>query len=225
MENYIKLLSETTLFSDLSEDEIGKLYECLDMRKKEVSRDSFVISAGDKVRSVYLILSGRMHIIDEDFWGNRTIIETLDINTLFGEAYVLSSAETHLVSVIAAEDSVMLEINPVRLFETCSNACTCHIKIIKNTLRILSEKIVRLTEKVGYITQRTTRDKILSYLSRCAYQAGSDSFTIPYTRQQMADYLCVDRSALSHELSKLRESGLIDYNKNNFTLHQNKKWT
>ena len=219
MKNYIKLLSATTLFSDLSEEEIAKLCDCLDMRKKEVVRESFVFSAGDKVRSVYLILSGRMHIIDEDFWGNRTIIETLEENTLFGEAYVLSSAETHLVSVVAAEDSVVLEINPVRLYETCSKACTCHIKIIKNTMRILSEKIVRLTEKVGYIIQRTTRDKILSYLSRCAYQADNDSFTIPYTRQQMADYLCVDRSALSHELSKLRESGLIDYHKNYFTLN------
>jgi len=219
MKNYIKLLSQTTLFSDISEEDIAKLCECLDAREKEIARDSFVFNAGDKVRSVYLILSGSMHIIDEDFWGNRSIIETLGVHTLFGEAYVLSAAEIHLVSVMAAEDSTVLEIDPVRLYETCSNVCTYHIELIKNTMRILSEKIVRLTEKFGHIAQRTTREKILSYLSKCARQADSDSFYIPYTRQQLADYLCVERSALSHELSKLSQSGLVYYRKNYFTLH------
>ena len=214
----MNLLLKTSLFDGLSEEDIEKLSKCLSVRKKKIRREAFVFHAEDKVGSVYLILSGSMHIINEDFWGNCTIIETMTEHTLFGEAYVLSSAKKHLVSVVAAEDSEILEIDPVRLYETCSNNCPCHNKIIKNTMELLSKKIVRLTEKLGHIIQRTTREKILSYLSQRARQTQSNAFDIPYSRQQLADYLCVDRSALSHELSKLQKSGILKYHKNSFEL-------
>ena len=218
MEKFYQILSESILFSNLNNEEITKLCSCLTYREREVPRDSFVYHAGDSVQSVYLILSGSMHIIDEDFWGNRTIIETLSGRILFGEAYVLSDTKKHLVGVIAAEDSTILEIDPERLFEICPSGCSCHVKIIQNTMCLLSKKIVRLTEKLGHIIQRSTREKLLSYLSRCARQEQSRSFDIPYSRQQLADYLCVDRSALSHELSKLSRDGVVLYQKNHFEL-------
>ena len=218
MKKYFALLSKSTLFAGLSDEELEKICDCLGTRVKKVSRESFVFHAGDSVHSVYLILSGSMHIIDEDFWGNRSIIETMPEHTLFGEAYALSKAKTHLVSVVAAEDSMFIEMDSVRLFETCPKGCTCHVKIIKNTMLILSEKIVRLTEKLGHIVQRSTREKLLSYLSKCARESQKNSFYIPYSRQQLADYLCVERSALSHTLSKLREEGMVQYRKNYFEL-------
>ena len=214
----ILLFEEIELFSGINEEEIKKINNCLSAHKKTYTQDSFIFSAGDPVLFVYLLLSGKVHIIDEDFWGNRSIIETMTSNTLFGEAYVLSKAERHIVSVVAAEDSEILIINPVKLFETCSCACSCHAKLIENTSRILSEKIVRLTKKLGHIIRRTMREKIISYLSGCARQAQSNSFFIPYSRQQLADYLCVDRSALSHELSNLHSLDMIRYKKNHFEL-------
>ena len=218
MKKYFPALQDSVLFSGILKEDLQKLCKCLNARERVYKKETFVFYGGDDVKSVYFILSGKFHIINEDFWGNRSIIETMTKDILFGEAYVFSKRKKHLVSVIAAEDSVVLEIEPDSLFEYCPQKCLCHTQLIKNTLYILSEKIVRLTEKTGHIMQRTTREKLLSYLSKCAQTEKSSSFYIPYSRQQLADYLCVDRSALSHELSKLQKEGMVQYHKNNFKL-------
>ena len=215
-------LQNGPLFANIEAENLEKLCVCLLAREKEFERGTFVFRAGEDIKFVYYILSGSMHIIDEDFWGNRSIVETMPVDTLFGEAYVFSSMENYLVSVIAAENSTILEIDPIKLFETCSNGCQCHAQLVRNALHIVSEKIVRLTEKLGHVMQRTTREKLLSYLSVCAHKAKKSSFFIPYSRQQLADYLCVDRSALSHELSRMQKLGLLRYHKNYFELHETK---
>ena len=211
-------LCKSPLFIGIDEEEIKAMLTCLSARQKTKKEGAFVFRAGDRVSQVFLITKGSMHIVDEDFWGNRTIIETMPIHTLFGEAYVFAGRKRHLVSVVAAEDSSILVLDPTKLFEHCAKGCDCHVRLIHNTLAIVSEKIVRLTEKLGHIAQRTTREKILSYLSKCAKLEQSSSLTIPYSRQELADYLGVDRSALSHELSKLRKDGLLRYRKNYFEL-------
>jgi len=212
------LMTENALFEGISEAERQKLCGCLSARSRRMKRGAYVLRAGDAVRSVYYILSGGMHIIDEDYWGNRSVIETMQAGVLFGEAYVFAQEERHIVSVVAAEDSVVLEIDPSRLFETCANGCACHTALVRNTLYIVSQKIVRLTEKLEHVMRRSIREKLLSYLSACARRAKSNAFQIPYSRQLLADYLCVDRSALSHELSRLQEQKLIRYRKNHFEL-------
>ena len=211
-------LQGSALFENIAEECLVKLFSCISAREKHIECDSFVFHVGQNIKSVYYILSGSMHIIDEDYWGNRSIIETMPKDTLFGEAYVFSTMETYLVSVIAAENSTILEIDPAKLFETCSNGCQCHTQLVRNALHIVSEKIVRLTEKLGHVVRRTTREKLLSYLSAQANRIKSSSFYIPYSRQQLADYLCVDRSALSHELSRLKKQGMLRYHKNHFEL-------
>ena len=218
MDNFLPLLRKSPLFDSIDEDSLQKLCKCLSSCQKKLPKDDFVFHAGDEARFVYLILQGSMYILSEDFWGNRSIIENIPCFTLFGEAYALASTQFHLVSVRAAEDSLVLQIDPRRLFDTCANRCACHLQLIHNTAYILSEKIVLLTQKLGHVSQRTLREKILSYLSQCAWQQNSSSFSIPYSRQELADYLCVDRSALSHELSRMRTAGLLDYRKSSFTL-------
>ena len=220
MDTSFSLLAQTPLFSGISAEDVQKLYSCLGVHRRLISKDSFVFRAGDSVQAIYLLLSGSLHIISEDFWGNQSIIESMLPHTLFGEAYVLAPRSQHLVSVVAAEDSVILETTAIHLLENCPNRCSHHLRLVSNTMRILSQKIVRLTEKLEHITQRSMREKILSYLSQCAIDAQSTSFHIPYSRQQLADYLCVDRSALSHELSRLRKDGLLRYQKNHFELLQ-----
>ena len=218
MKTNLLSLQNSSLFGNIEAESFEKLYTCLSVREKVFERDAFVFRAGEDINFVYYILSGSIHIIDEDFWGNRAIIETMQKDTLFGEAYVFSSMENYLVGVIAAENSTILEIDPQKLFETCSNGCLCHTVLVRNALHIVSEKIVRLTEKLGHVMRRTTRDKLLSYLSAHAHREKSSSFYIPYSRQQLADYLCVDRSALSHELSRLKSQGMLQYHKNYFEL-------
>ena len=218
MEKIFSTLQKTTLFAGIPQNDLLKLFECIRPRKKEIKKDAFVFHAGDDIRFVYLIVSGSMHIIDEDFWGNSSIVETMESRTLFGEAYVFSSMQNYLVSVVAAEDSLLLEIDPKSLFETCSNGCEHHAQLVQNSIYIVSEKIVRLTEKLGHVMQRTMREKLLSYLTSCAKKEKSNSFYIPYSRQGLADYLCVDRSALSHELSRLQKEGLLRYHKSYFEL-------
>jgi len=211
-------LQSSTLFFGIPPKDLEALCGCVKARVKTYQRDSFVFHSGDDVGSVYLLISGNVHIVNEDFWGNRSIVETMYEGTLFGEAYVLSLKKHHIVSVVAAEDSVILEMEPEKLFASCPENCACHAKLVQNALQILSKKIVRLTEKTIHIMRRTTREKLLSYLSKCAVQENSSAFYIPYSRQQLADYLCVDRSALSGELSRLQKQGLIKYRKNYFEL-------
>ena len=218
MESYISQLQKASLFAGISAEDIEKICTCLAVREKKIEKDTFVFCAGDDIQWIYLIVSGSMHIINEDFWGNRSLIETMKEGTLFGEAYVFSRTEKHLTSVVAAENSIVLEINPSKLLDTCSRKCSCHGELIKNIAFILSTKIVRLTEKVGHIMQRTIREKLRSYLTKCAREANSNSFDIPYSRQQLADYLHVERSALSHELSAMRDLKIVKYRKNHFEL-------
>ena len=218
MESYLSALPSIPLFSGISPADIEKLCTCLGVRQRLVSKDSYVFRVGDSVDKVYLLLSGSLHIINEDFWGNQSIIESLPAHTLFGEAYVLAERPQHLVSVVAAEDSILLETAANHRLGTCPIQCACHVRLADSTLRILSQKIIRLTEKLEHIAQRSMQEKILSYLSQCARETQSTSFRITYSRQQLADFLCVDRSALSHELSRLQKSGILRYHKNQFEL-------
>ena len=218
MLNNTKTTYKSHLFDNLSEADKDALRKCFLVKETPYLKNSYVIRMGDTVHDVFYLLSGRLHIVSEDIWGNQTLIETMHPQTLFGEAYVLSRAGNYIVSVIAATDSVVVRINPEKLMEECPKACSCHVQILKNIMRIEASKIVRLTEKLGHIAQRTMREKILSYLSKCAGRAKSYSFEIPYSRQELADYLCVDRSALSHELSRLSKEGILRYQKNRFEL-------
>ena len=218
MKKHIEQLQKSMLFSNISAEDIKKMCTCLQLREKKIEKDEFVFHAGDVVNKVYLVISGSMHIVDEDFWGNRSLIETMPAYTLFGEAYAISNTEEHLVSVVAAEDAVVLELEPSCLTKPCPRGCECHIEIIRNTEKILSIKIIRLTEKLGHIMKRSTKEKVCSYLSKCARKNRSNRFCIPYSRQELADYLCVERSALSHELSKMTKHGIIRCRRNEFEL-------
>ena len=215
---HLSALHQSSLFDGIAQEDIQKLLACTMAQEKSYPKGCFIFRAGEPVRSVYLILSGSVHIIDEDFWGNQSIIETMPAQVFFGEAYVFAKTEHQLVSVVAAEDSVLLVMNPQRLFELCACECAHHKILIQNVANILATKIVRLTQKLRHLIRRTIREKLFSYLSQCAQAEGKSEFDIPYTRQQLADYLSVDRSALSHELSKMHKEGLLRYQKNHFEL-------
>jgi CRP-like cAMP-binding protein len=189
--------------------------------------------ADDEPRFIGVVLSGALHILQDDFWGNRAILARAEPGELFGEAFSCGGVKKLPVSVQAVEQSEVLLIDLSRIITTCSSACVFHRDLIKNTLQDMARKNIALIKKMEHITRRTTREKLLSYLSSQAQQLlatptlvgkfpaqGSTAFTIPFNRQELAEYLSVDRSAMSAELGKMQGEGLIRFNKNRFELLQ-----
>lgn len=205
------LLTGCPLFAGVPAEDLPELLSALDARRQDFRRGSWLLRQGDTPVRLGILLSGRAHILREDFWGNRDIIAPLSPGELFGEAYACAGVSAG-VGVQAEEDGAVLFLEVSRLSGVPGGA-----DLLENLLSATARKNLLLNEKLSHVTRRTTRDKLLSYLSREAARQGS-TFTIPFDRQQLADYLAVDRSAMSAELGKLRREGLLDFRKNRFTL-------
>lgn len=216
--NELSVLRRCMLFSGVSDDELAALLGCLDPRSATYARDELVVRRGDKADELGIVVEGRVHIMDEDYWGNRNILAAVEPGNLFLEGFACVPDATSHVSVIATQDTCVLFIRPQRIISTCSNVCVFHARIENNFLAALARKNIGLTEKIGHITKRTIREKILSYLSAESLVQGSSAFDIPFDRQQLADYLSVERTALSANLAKLRDEGVIAFRKNHFEL-------
>lgn len=177
--------------------------------------------AGDKLDALGLVLEGKVRVLQEDFWGNRAIVAQIEAGGLFAEAFCCAGLGNIPVSVLAADETRVLYLDYERVISRCPSACEFHSRLVKNMLGILARKNVTLTKKIKHVSGRRTRDKLISYLSAVAAEQGKPSFEIPFNRQELADYLAVERSAMSAELSKMRSERLVDYQKNRFTLHRN----
>jgi CRP-like cAMP-binding protein len=218
---YEYILSKCPLFSGIDTVDLRSLLMCLSATTKHYSKDDYIFRVGDFVTAVGIILFGSAHIIQEDFWGNRTILSHVSPSELFAESFSCAEIDKLPVSVVATVDTEIILIDYKRIMKTCSSACTFHAGLIQNMMQILARKNVLLTQKMEHMTQHTTREKLLSYLSAQAMKAGSNAFIIPFNRQELADYLSVDRSAMSNELSKMRDEGILKCRKNCFTLESN----
>lgn len=221
MKDIIEILGRTDLFKEISSQDIRNMIGCLSIRRVKYDKDEYIINAGSSINEIGVILSGSVNLIKEDFWGNRFIFQKYGPAEMFGETIVFAETNKIQVSVIANEDTEILYINSNRIITTCKSGCLYHNQLIHNMIRIISNKNVILTQKLTNISKRSTRDKILSYLSYESERNKSNTFDIPYTRQELADYLSVDRSALSRELGKLQNEEKIRFNKSRFTLIEN----
>ena len=157
----------------------------------------------------------------DDFWGNRNIVNVIHVGETFGEAYVAPESGSLLNDVIAEENSTIIFFDIKCILTVCSTACRFHSMVVQNLFFSISEKNRKLVQKIGHMSKRSTRAKLLSYLSEEAKKNNNRHFTIPFSRQQLADFLCVDRSAMSNELCKMRDEGLLKFEKNEFTLQIN----
>ncbi len=218
MKEFFSIIRSSRLFSGISEDEISAMLDCLGARKESFSKDSFVLRTGDTVEEIGLVLSGSVFIIQEDIWGNRNIISKAGVGETFATAYACAPGSVLNVSVIAETPVIAVFLNVKRILKVCPSTCAHHSLIIRNLLGELAEKNLRFSEKLEHIGQRTTRAKLLSYFSAEAQRNGKYEFDISFSRQELADYLGVERSGLSLELGKMRNEGLIDFNKNHFIL-------
>ena len=218
MKKYIPVLKRTKLFSGVGEEDISSLLSCLGARKKEYKKGEYILREGEHISDIFILVEGKIHIQKDDYWGNRSILSVISVGEMFGEGYAAPESGALLNDVVAVEVSSVIFFDVKRILTTCSSACRFHNMIVQNMFFAISDKNRKLVQKLGHMSGRTTRTKLISYLSEEAKRQGSSAFTVPFNRQQLADYLCVDRSAMSNELCKMRDEGMIKFEKSRFEL-------
>lgn len=218
MNKYLPILKKSFLFSGIEDSQLLAMLNCLQAVTKEYPKSSFILHTGDSVSTVGLVLSGTVQVIKEDFWGNRTILNQIAPGQLFAESFSCAQTDHLPISVVSPSHCEIMFFNYKKIIATCSSACQFHTRLIQNMLRSVAQKNISLTTKIEHMSQKTTREKLLSYLSEQAHLACSHTFSIPFNRQQLADYLSVDRSAMSSELSRMRNEGLLTFERNHFIL-------
>ena len=218
MKKYIEILKQTQLFAGIKDNELSSMLDCLQATIKTYKKGEYIFREGDYIDKITILVQGKLIIQKDDFWGNRSIVSAIRIGEMFGEAYATPDSGAILNDVIAEECSTVISFNIYKLLTMCPSSCRFHSIVIQNLFFAISEKNRKLVQKIGYMSNRSTRAKLLSYLSDEAKKQRSNNFTIPFNRQQLADFLSVDRSAMSKELCKMRDEGLILFDKNRFRL-------
>jgi len=218
MKNYHPVLARCPLFDSIEMEDLSAMLGCIGGRTVSIPKGGTVYREGDPATHVGMVLSGAVQMVREDYYGNRSIVAYIGPAELFGETYACAGVESLPISVVADEDSTVLLMDCRRITTTCSSACAFHSRIIYNLLRLVALKNLVFDQKIQVTSKRSTREKLMAYLLYQAKLQNSSSFTIPYDRQELADYLEVDRSGLSAEISKLRREGILNSEKNHFTL-------
>lgn len=217
---YLPIISKSALFRGIEAEAVEAMLQCLQARTRTYGKGARIYHMGQFVGEIGLLLAGGVTIESDDVWGNRTIINHFGPGEAFAEAYACVPGEALMVDVVAAEASTVLFLSIECALTTCSSACAHHNRLIKNLLAVTAQKNLSLTRRMFHLTPKSIRGKLLAYLSFQAIKQGKYRFEIPFNRQQLADYLGVDRSALSNELSKMARAGLLRYKRNEFTLAQ-----
>lgn len=219
MKNYISILKQSQLFSGVTENEIEKMLHCLGATIHEYPKGSYIFQQGEDLKYITVLVKGKLYVQRDDFWGNRSIIHQINCGEMFGEAYASPDSGPILNDVIAVEDSSVIFFDARRILAVCSSTCKFHTMVVQNLFFSISNKNRALMQKLGHMSKRTTRDKLISYLSEQAKNNNCETFDIPFNRQQLADFLSVDRSSMSNELCKMRNEGLLTFEKNRFHLY------
>ena len=210
MKKYFDILSQCPLFSGISRQEMGLMLNCLGGKITCIAKGKPVFLEGNPARFVGVVLSGTIQIVRDDYYGNRSVLAVVSLGELFGEAFACADVETLPVSAVAQQNCSVLLLDCKRVLTGCSNACPFHSRLVRNLLKGIAQKNLMLTSKIRCMSQKTTQEKLMEFLLEQAKQHGSAEFVIPYDRQALADYLGVERSAMSAEISKLKKAGRID---------------
>ncbi|HNY16549.1 MAG TPA: Crp/Fnr family transcriptional regulator [Treponemataceae bacterium] len=206
------------LFEGIAPDDLQTLLSCVGMSVKSVKKGKTVIAQGSKIESLGIVVSGRVQVSRNDYDGNRVIMADIGPSQVFAESFVCAGLERSPVTVVASEDASILFLPFNRLMTSCQSACSFHQRLIVNLVGLLARKNLFLNSRLDITARRTIREKVLAYLDAESRKAGSLEFEIPFSRNELADYLAVDRSALSRELGAMRDGGLIDFTKARFRL-------
>jgi CRP-like cAMP-binding protein len=218
MKKYLEILRRCPLFYGIDDDNLIKMLTCLGARITEFDKKYTIFAEGSPAKHIGIVLSGKAQIVQVDFYGNRSIVSDVKPTELFAEAFACAECTSLPISVVASEPCEIMLIECSHILHTCQNNCGFHQALIFNLMKDLATKNLRFHERIEITSKRSTREKLLSYLSEEAKRQNSSTFTIPFNRQQLADFLSVDRSAMSNELGKMRDEGLLQFERNRFEL-------
>jgi len=215
------VIQQVALFRGMDEAELAAALSALSAKEKTYEKDETILYAGNVSEHMGLVLEGSVTIESNDVWGNRTILSHIEKGGTFAETYALLEDEPMLVDVIANEKSniLFLRIGSLNLLQ--QDISPWRVKLIGNLLRISSQKNLHLSGRSFHTAPKSIRGRVMAYLNSVSLQKNKTDFDIPFDRQQLADYLNVERSALSRELSNMQQDGLIIVRRNHFEIAKN----
>ena len=208
----------TPLFQGIEPQDRAAMLHCTGYHIARYPKGKPIALEQERIAHIGIVLEGAVDMIKEDIWGNKTILARIGKDDLFGETFACGSDSLSVVSFVVSKDAVVLFMPFCKAMHTCSNGCEFHQKLVDNMVRIIADKNRELLRKIEVISQKTLREKILAYLSIQAQQQNARYFELPLGRTELAEYLCADRTALARELGKMKNEGLIDYDKNMFRI-------
>ena len=218
MVDYKKEMPRNGVFAEINEADIEKMLKCVQARRKSFESGSYIMHEGDAAGTVGIIISGEISIVFDDFWGNRALVGKLHPGEMVGDAYTYTPDKMLHINVIASVPTTVFMIDYEKFITPCANACASHTRLMKNLLGLFANKLIAMMRKMTFVSKRSLREKIMTFLSAQASLSGSNTITVDMSRQEFADYLYVDRSALSRELSSMQSDGIIEFYKNSFRL-------
>ena len=216
--NTEKLVRDCPLFRGIAPEDLDSMLNCLSARELFPERGSFIMASPGERPLIGVVLEGSVEMISEDGFGKKSLLTVLPVGSVFGESYSCVKARNRSIAYQANENSRILLLDYGRILHACKLVCRFHHRMIENMVQIIAEKNLELIEKLEVASRSTIREKLLTYLTRQAELEGKTTFTIPMGRTELAEYLCADRSAMTRELARMREEGLVDYDKRTFTL-------
>lgn len=223
MKEYFPFLTRVPLFEGIGQEELPRMLGCLNAGTAVYRKGEIILREGEPVRRVGVVVSGQVQVVKEDFSGNRNILAEIVPGGLFAESYACVHSVSLPVTVVSAAESVILWLDYTGIVSPCASACGFHTRLVENMMSVLASKNILLSRKIEHISKRTTREKLLAYLSDQAAEQGSREFEIAFNRQELADYLCVDRSAMSGELGKMQREGILSFHSNHFRLRASER--
>lgn len=213
-------MKKSPFFEGIEDTEEEKVLKGLDAHEMTYDKENYILHCGEQVKEMGMLVSGGLLIVQEDFWGNRNLVAKIGPGDVFAETFACMQRRNINVNVIAEEAANVLWLNVQNILDADGETEGWKLVLLRNLLENMAEKNLRFNEKLTHMGKRNTREKLLSYLSAEAQKYGTPEFDIPFSRQQLADYLSVERSAMSTELGKLRDEGMLSFRKNHFCLNR-----
>ena len=209
---------KSPLFDGITPSDRKPMLHCIGYHVGKYSKGEIIAFEGENLKHIGIVLSGSVDMVKEDLWGNKTMLIRMRKNELFGETFACGNDNLSVVTFVVSDDAEVMFMPFSRVMHSCTMACEFHHRLIENMVKVIADKNRDLMQKVDVVSKRTIREKLLAYLSIQAQQQDSRYFEIPLGRVELAEYLCVDRSALTRELAKMKDDGLIDYDRNCFKI-------
>ena len=216
MRKIFEIVKDNTLFEAMAFSDFERVLGCLSAKTAHYAKSDVILLSGDAVNFVGLVLSGGVQVVKEDRDGRIAILTELGVSELFGEVFACAGITHSPVTVLARENAEILMLDYKKVITTCTSACPFHARLIENMLRLIALKNLMLKQKNEILSKRTTREKLLAFFD--TQRGMAKKFTIPYNREELSHYLCVDRSAMSNELCKMRDEGVLRFHKNTFEM-------